>query len=81
MIGDKVEDNESEGNLMNKIAKRRNITICPACHHSNSNVFKKKKRKTWLDLFVRFLFLISNSTTLSRTCGHVLMIKNTLQCP
>lgn len=80
MVGDKVEDNESEGNLMNKIAKRRNITNCPACHHSIA-MCSKKKRKTWLDLFVRFLFLISNSITLSRTCGHVLMIKNTLQCP
>lgn len=74
MIIDKVEDNKSEENLMSKFAKRGNKTICPALHHSITCL-----KKIWLDLFIGFLFLISNSVTLSRSCGHVLMIKNTLQ--
>lgn len=75
MIIDKVQDNESEENLRSKFAKRGNKTICPALHHSITTCLKK----IWLDLFIRFLFLTSNSVTFSRSCGHVLMIKNTLQ--
>lgn len=73
VIIDKVEDNESKGNLMSKFAKKRNKIICTALQH---NVFKKKN---WLDLFIGFSFLISNSVTLLRTCRYVFMIKNTLQ--